>query len=261
MTPTRALRIAALTAAQRVIAAPSVFLVSMGIYAGVVAILGSLWRTAAAANHGAVAGYTGAALTWYIAASEAATIPLNTRLIEMLGDDIGSGAITMELLRPASVVAVRIASEVGRTLPHLALCLVMGTGLCWLTAGAPPHAGAALLAPLSVVLAITGNVVAQHAFAGVSFWIRDARSTWFIYQKFVFVVGGMLLPLEVLPHAMATGAKWLPFMAMAYAPARLASGHFEPWLLLVQVGWIAALAVAAASVFRSGERRLQVLGG
>ncbi|MEY2473209.1 MAG: viologen exporter family transport system permease protein [Actinomycetota bacterium] len=257
----RALRVAALTAAQRVVFAPSAFIVSMGIYGGVVAILGSLWRTAASANHGFVAGYTGAALTWYIAASEAATIPLNTRLIEMLGDDIASGAVAAEMLRPASVVAVRIASEIGRTLPHLALCLVAGTGLCWWTVGAPPNLASAALVPLSVALAITCNVVAQHAFAAVSFWIRDARSTWFIYQKFVFVIGGMLLPLEVLPHAMTTVAKLLPFMAMAYAPARLASGHFEPWLLLVQVGWITALACVAAVVFRSGERRLQVVGG
>jgi ABC-type uncharacterized transport system permease subunit len=53
----------------------------------------------------------------------------------------------------------------------------------------------------------------------------------------------------------------LPFMAMAYAPARLVSGHFEPWLLLVQLAWLAALSLAATAVFRSGERRLQVVGG
>lgn len=257
----KTLRIAAATAARRVVAAPSVFLLSIGIYGGVVAILGSLWRTAAEANGGAVVGYSGAALSWYIAASEAATIPLNSRLIEQVGDDIGSGAVAVELLRPVSAVAVRIAAEIGRTLPHFAVCVFMGTGLSWLTVGAPPHAGAALLAPLSIALAIACNVVAQHAFAAVSFWNRDARSTWFIYQKFVFVVGGMLLPLEVLPSAMATVAKFLPFMAMAYAPGRLASGHFEPWLLLVQAAWIAVLAVVATRVFAAGERRLQVVGG
>lgn len=257
----RSFRVAALTAAQRVIAAPSAFVVSLGIYGGCVAILGSLWQTAADANGGNIVGYTGAALTWYIAASEAATIPLNTRLIEVFGDDISSGAVATEMLRPASVAGLRIASEVGRALPHLALCLLMGTALCWLTVGAPPHAGAALLAPLSVLLAIGCNVVAQHAFAAVSFWIRDARSTWFVYQKFVFVIGGMLLPLEVLPDGVAAVAKFLPFMAMAYAPGRLASGHFEPWLLLVQLGWITVLAVVAARVFHSGEQRLQVVGG
>jgi ABC-type uncharacterized transport system permease subunit len=60
---------------------------------------------------------------------------------------------------------------------------------------------------------------------------------------------------------MATVAKFLPFMAMAYAPARLASGHFEPWLLLAQLGWIGALVWLTSVVFRAGEARLQVVGG
>jgi ABC-type uncharacterized transport system permease subunit len=71
----------------------------------------------------------------------------------------------------------------------------------------------------------------------------------------------MLLPLQVLPHALTRVALVLPFMAMAYAPARLASGHVEPWLLAVQLGWLGALAAHAAGVFARGERRLQVAGG
>jgi ABC-2 type transport system permease protein len=71
----------------------------------------------------------------------------------------------------------------------------------------------------------------------------------------------MLLPLEVLPHGIERVAKLLPFMAMSYAPARLASGHFEPALLLVQLGWLVVLSAVAVAVFAAGERRLQVVGG
>jgi ABC-type uncharacterized transport system permease subunit len=56
-------------------------------------------------------------------------------------------------------------------------------------------------------------------------------------------------------------AKVLPFASMAYVPARLASGHVEPWLLLVQVGWLIGLLACAGGVFRAGERRLEVVGG
>jgi ABC-2 type transport system permease protein len=111
------------------------------------------------------------------------------------------------------------------------------------------------------VLAITCNVVAQHAVASVAFWVRDIRAVWFIYQKLVFVLGGMILPLQVLPSALEHTALALPFMAMAYAPSRLASGHVEPWLLLVQLGWLAVLGLAASYAFGRGERRLQVVGG
>ena len=113
----------------------------------------------------------------------------------------------------------------------------------------------------SLVLAVACNLAAQHAFAGAAFWIRDARSTWFLYQKLVFILGGMLMPLQVLPGWLHALAGALPFMAMAYAPARLASGHLDPQLLVVQLAWLAVLAGAAAAVFGAGERRLQVVGG
>ena len=118
-----------------------------------------------------------------------------------------------------------------------------------------------LLAVPALVLGVACNLAAQHAFAAAAFWIRDARSTWFLYQKFVFILGGMLLPLEVLPDWLHRIAVVLPFATMAYAPARLASGHVEPTLLLAQVGWLAALCLAAGAAFAAGERRLQVVGG
>ena len=98
------------------------------------------------------------------------------------------------------------------------------------------------------------------AFAAASFWVLDAKGAWFLYQKLVFVAGGMLLPLEILPGWLEATARVLPFSSMAYAPARLASGHVEPELLLVQVGWLIVLVVVAHRVFAAGERHLVSTG-
>jgi hypothetical protein len=113
-------------------------------------------------------------------------------------------------------------------LPRLAACAVVGAIVAFLTAGPPPQAAALALAAPSLVLAVTCNIVAQHAFAGIAFWLRDAGSAWFLYQKLVFVLGGMLIPLEALPGWLEGTASVLPFRAMSYASARLAAGHLEP---------------------------------
>jgi viologen exporter family transport system permease protein len=182
-------------------------------------------------------------------------------MIESIGWDIASGAIVTEMLRPASVVGLRLAAELGEALVRLVCSLAVGVVIVWLYAGPPPSAaGMALFVPASV-LAVVCNLAAQHAFAGAAFWLRDARSTWFLYQKLVFLLGGMLLPLEFLPVGLADVAKALPFASMAYVPARLASGHVEPWLLLLQAFWAVALLACAGGVFRAGERRLEVVGG
>ena len=233
--------------------------VGVGFYVVVIAVLGSLWRTATGA--GEIAGYTALALTWYVATTEAATVPINARLIEDIGYDIGTGAVAVEMLRPISLLTIRLSTELGRALPRLAACMLAGAAVAWLTAGPPAHVGALALAVPSLVLAVAANLVGMHAFAGAGFWLRDTKSTWFLYQKFVFLVGGMLIPLEVLPGPVEAIGRALPFMAMAYAPGRLAAGFFEPHLLLVQAGWLVVLWLATANVYAAGERRLQAVGG
>jgi ABC-2 type transport system permease protein len=248
-------------AARRTVRDRAGLFVSLGFYLIVASVLATLWRAAAHAHHGTISGYSAAQLTWYIMFSEAAVVALNPRLIELIGDDIAGGAITVELLRPASVLWVRVTTELGRCLPRVAACAVLAIGVSWLVVGAPPHTDALALALPALVLAVACNIVAQHAFAAASFWLRDARSTWFLYHKLVFVLGGMLIPVQFLPGVLHTIAVWLPFVAMAYAPARLASGHFEPQLLALQVAWLVALSALASAVFGAGERRLQVVGG
>ena len=225
-------------------------------YLMVTAVLAALWSAAASVNDGNIVGYSASALIWYIATSEAATISLPQRLIEEIGEDVRGGAIEMEMLRPASVLLVRLSGQFGSMVARLAICATSGLVFSLVFAGRPGDVGALLLAAPALVLALMLSLVAQHLFASIAFWIRDATATWFLYQKLIFVLGGMLLPLEVLPQTMETIARWLPFSAMAYIPARLASGHFEPHLLLIQLAWLVVVGLAATMTFAAGQRRL-----
>jgi ABC-2 type transport system permease protein len=256
----RRLSVPADVSGRRLLASRDGLAVSVIFYLIVSGVLSALWR-AAAGEHGDVAGYSALALTWYVFTAEAATCAINVRLIEEVGDDIGSGAVAVEMLRPLPVVAVRLAADLGRCTARLAVLLLPGATYAVLVVGAPPSTAGAALAVPALVLAVAANLCLQYALAGAAFWLRDTRATWFLYQKLVFLLGGMLLPLQVLPGVLEHVAMALPFMVMAYAPARLAAGHVEPWLLLVQAGWLVVLAAAAGAVFAAGQRRLQVVGG
>ena len=257
----RALPVAGLTAARRALSRQSDLVVSFGFYVIVVGVLSALWRAAAESHHGSIAGHSGTALTWYIAASEAATVALNVRMIEYIGQDISGGAVAVEMLRPAPVVLVRLASEAGQGVARVIPLAGLGAAMSTLVAGGPPSLLGATLALPALGLAVVCNLAMQHAVAAAAFWTRDARSSWFLYQKFVFVLGGMLLPLQILPGWLQHVAFSLPFMAMSYVPARLASGHVEPLLLAVQLGWLVVAVAAAVAMFGAGQRRLQVVGG
>jgi ABC-2 type transport system permease protein len=249
------------TAARRTLADRAGLVTIVALYLLVTAVIATVWRAAADESPtGLVAGYSAAALAWYLAASEIATMAVAPRLIEIVGEDIADGAVESEMLRPAPVVGVRLATGLGSALPRIACCALAGAGLSLATVGAPPDATGLALAVPALVLGVACNLACQHAAAAAAFWLRDAKSAWFLYQKFLFMLGGMLLPLEVLPGWLERIAVVLPFAAMAYVPGRLASGHVEPGLLLLQAGWLVVLTALAAVAFARGERRLQAVG-
>jgi ABC-2 type transport system permease protein len=252
---------AASLAARRVLNARSALVLTAAFYTLVVGVLSMVWRAATKANDGMLAGYSTAALTWYVCASEAVTVSMNARLMAEVGADIVSGSVAVELLRPVSVLRLRIATELGSVLPRLAVCALTGFVVASLLDGGPPNLVALVLTVPSMVLAVLLNITAQHAFASASFWIRETGAAWFLYQKLVFMLGGMLIPMQLLPQWMHSIALATPFPSMAYIPARLASGHVEPKLLLVQLAWLAVVSAFAAFVFGRGERHLNVVGG
>lgn len=254
-------RTIAAVASRRFVADRAGLVVPLGFYCLVVVVIAGIWRYAAAANGGEVAGYTGDALTWYLATTEAAMLAVSMRLIAEIGTDISSGTVAVELLRPASVLGVRMTAELGRTWSRLALLAPLGVVIAFIAAGPPPRPITLVLVVPSLLLASLCNLALQHAAAAAAFWVRDAGSAWFLYTKMVFIFGGMLIPLEALPGGVERAAALLPFRSMAYAPARLASGHLEPWLLVEQAVWVGICVAVASALFGAGERRLQVVGG
>ena len=63
-------------AGRRMLADRDGLVVNCLFYLIVSGVLSALWRVAADASGGSVAGYTAVALSWYIATSEAATVSL-----------------------------------------------------------------------------------------------------------------------------------------------------------------------------------------
>jgi ABC-2 type transport system permease protein len=98
----------------------------------------------------------------------------------------------------------------------------------------------------------------------LAFWLEEVTPVFWIYQKLLFTVGGLFLPLEMFPEQLQQVARWLPFQFITYAPAR-AFVAFEPDFVLPavtgQVVYIAGLSALVALVWRRAQQRLVVHGG
>ncbi len=239
------------------LANPAELVLNTAIYLLVTLALTGLWRVAVESAGGEMVGYGSVAIVWYIATTEVSIMSLPARVIEYESDIIVSGDIEVELLRPIDLFSFRVASWLGHAAPKVLCCVAVGFIWASWFGGAPASATALLMAAPAIALAILNNIVGQIGVGACSFWIRDIRGLWFIYQKLVFLLGGMLLPLEVLPSSVETVAKALPFMTMAYVPGRLASGHAEPMLLVIQVAWSVVLVAGSTWLFARGVERMR----
>ena len=199
-----------------------------------------------------------AQVVWYLALTELVALAIGYAF-RQIQDEILDGSVTALLVRPVGYVALTAAQEIGRTAAKIAALAVPGAALAYWLTGTAPFGVAVVPAAAVSVLAGAANLLAMQVLVGLSTaWFGTARPVFFIAQKLMFVLGGLILPLDAYPAVLVKIAWLTPFPAMLYAPASVALDPTWPHvaaMLAVQAFWLglAWLAVVAAST--AFERR------
>jgi viologen exporter family transport system permease protein len=206
-------------------------------------------------------GYT--QVVWYLALTELVALGIGYAF-RQIQDEILDGSVTALLVRPVGYVALTAAQEVGRMTAKIAALALPGAVLAyWLTGKAP--FGVAVVPALALsVTAGAANLLAMQVLVGLSTaWFGTARPVFFIAQKLMFVLGGLILPLDAYPPVLVKVAWLTPFPAMLYAPASIALDPTWPHvaaMLAVQAFWLGAAWLAIVATSAAFERRY-VAGG
>ena len=131
----------------------------------------------------------------------------------------------------------------------------------------PAWPGAAVFAAFlcSLALAFLIGFLIESLIGLVSFWFLEVSSLLFIYMMFNYFLSGHMIPLDWLPPAITDVVVWLPFKYLAYVPAAIFLGKYEPdelpGVLLVGAAWAVGLLVVNRVTFRRGVRRYGAFGG
>ena len=152
----------------------------------------------------------------------------------------------------------------GETIFRAVMNALFGGAVVWWLVGPPlPFSGFLVVIP-AVLGAWTLNFCITAIIGLSAFVTEDVSAFTWIYQKFAFILGGLLVPLDFYPAWLQTIAKALPFSSMVYGPARL---FVEPTLeqfltvMLMQIVWIAVFGVLLLIAYRRGLTSLTVNGG
>lgn len=202
-------------------------------------------------------------MLWYLAVTE--WVIMSAPLIHFpIEEDVRRGDVAYEIARPASWLGARLAHGLGALAVRAPVLLAVACGAAWMFAG-PPARPAGLSAAIAFGLVAAVVMTVFHLAIGVvAFWLGDVAPAYWIWQKLLFVLGGLMLPLPFYPEMFVRVALFTPFPALLAGPASLATGAplMHVAVLTLALAFWAIVGWTVASVaFARAVKRLHVNGG
>jgi ABC-2 type transport system permease protein len=165
----------------------------------------------------------------------------------------------MRLARPIAFGLATLAIWIGEAGCRSVVLAGAGVAALLYALGAIPLTvpNAALLlasVALSVIL-----VLLWHLQIGlIAAWLGMSAPAFWVWQKCLFVFGGLIMPLTIYPVGLGAIAKASPFAAMLFAPGSLmlrdGTAH-ALWTIALQLAWLALSLLCAIAVERGAVRR------
>ena len=233
----------------------------MVFFAVILGVFSSLWR--AVAEAGMPIHADPKALVWYLAATEWILLSAPPIYLD-IQNMIRRGDVVYRLTHPVSFVAAEFASALGLLMlraPVLGItafcCAFVFTG--W----APPATTLVMFVPFG--LAASMLITALYLMLGLlAFWLHDVSPVFWVWQKLLFVLGGLMLPLELYPQLIQRVAMLTPFPSLLAGPASFVLGaSANPPIVLARylLFWSCVTTLAIAWLFRRAVSNVTVNGG
>jgi ABC-2 type transport system permease protein len=223
-----------------------------------------LWKvTFNAAGTETISGMPLYSTMWYLMMAE--TIELSrSRLANTISDNVKDGSIAYILNKPYSFLLYQFSNSMGETLFRALMNAVFGGMVVWWLVGPPPAPLGWLFSLIALFGALTLNFCITCLIGLSAFLVEDVSPFMWIYQKFVFILGGFLIPLDFYPRWLQVIARALPFSAMIYGPSKLfvsPTAELFANIMLMQSVWIISLGAILVISYRRGVAYLTVNGG
>lgn len=225
-------------------------------------IFSQLWKVVAA-KIGAI-DLQAKDLLWYIAFNEWIYISLPD-VQEDIETDLRSGSLAYLLPRPISYLGSTFCGALGTFLTHLMILGLVAFLFTTILAGGPPCSLASFLIMIGIgILAGVVGIIFQMLIGISAFWIEEVGPFYWLWEKSLFALGGLMLPLSVYPIWLQNIAHYTPFPAFLGDRSALVINFSSTAALnvvntLLIWGFLGFLTLVLS--YRKGLRTLSIEGG
>lgn len=203
-------------------------------------------------------------LLWYIALNEWVLISLPD-IQEEIEQDLKTGRLSYVLSRPISYLGSVFAEALGVLSVNLLFLGIIAFAFTWWQAGEMPFSMLNLfLTLLFALLAGVIGIIFLMSIGLTSFWITEVTPIFWIWEKLLFMLGGLILPLAAYPSWIQSIASWTPFpillgdrsaLFLSFTPGDLS--HFT----IVMLSWAGVGLFFLLILYKRGMRILNIEGG
>jgi ABC-2 type transport system permease protein len=240
----------------------------IAFYCLILLVFSCVWRTIFSAPDapgadGEQAAQRAGDYVWYLALTEWIMLSQPTLYLD-IESDVRTGDIAYQLARPLSYVGGKLAEGIGDLLLRMLTLAPFGLLFARLFSGQWADGRGLALAALVGVAAALLLLLCYAAIGLCAFWLHDCTPVYLVWQKLLFVLGGLMVPLSIYPGWLQTLARRLPFASMLYGPGQLVSSPDagRALELLLELGaWLVLAALLVLGLERRGRRVLELAGG
>ena len=225
-------------------------------------VFASLWKKVYA-DRFEIAGFSLDRMVWYLVITEGIMFA-RSELWSTVQREVKDGTVAYGLVRPLPYPRLVTMRFLGEGAVRLVPVAALGSVVAWPMAGgftggpAGAASGLVLSAGALVLLAQMEMLVGLAAFA-----MEDVTPVYWIYQKIIFIFGGLFFPLDLYPARFAAVLKALPFAHAAHWPGAVTVTGGEGFARAAagQAAWMLVLGLAVIAAYRRSIRRIEVQGG
>jgi ABC-2 type transport system permease protein len=203
-------------------------------------------------------------LLWYIAFNEWVFISLPD-IQDQMEQDLRTGRLAYLISRPISYLGATFVEAIGVLSMNLLVLGLVTLLFTWGMTGSLPFHPAGLL--LTVVFGFLAGCVAvlfQMMIGLSAFWLQEVSPFYWLWEKLLFMFGGLILPLTVYPEWLQKIAYLTPFPAILGGRSALIFDFTLDYALMLAValiGWGIIGIVGLILIYRRGLRILNIEGG
>lgn len=228
-----------------------------------------LWRAVFDEKGGGMRGYDyGSMIYYYLLMILVSNLVTPTEDEWQIASDIREGQINSFLTKPLSYLAYRFSIFLSGRLVYtlvtiLPIALIFLYFRAYLTWPSDPLAW--ICAFISLLMAAMIQFFITYSIAMMAFWILEISTIVFIVYSFEYFLGGQMFPVDIMPPALQTLLKWLPFYYELFCPIAISLERLQGARMLealvIQTGWLIATWALAHFMWRRGLGHYQAVGG